>query len=58
MAEQNTKKESTFAEKFGKKKTFTSTQVDKNNGTDQAKDESKIRELKLKPFINLKAIRK
>ena len=42
MAEQNTKKESTFAEKFGKKKTFTSTQVDKNNGTDQAKDESKI----------------
>lgn len=43
MAEQNTKKESTFAEKFGKKKTFTSTQVDKNNNTDNAnKDESKI----------------
>ena len=43
MAEQNTKKESTFAEKFGKKKTFTSTQVDKNNSTDNANnDESKI----------------
>ena len=43
MAEQNTKKESTFAEKFGKKKTFTSTQVDKNNNTDNANnDETKI----------------
>ena len=43
MAEQNTKKESTFAEKFGKKKTFTSTQVDKNNNADSAtKDETKI----------------
>ena len=40
MAEQNTKKESTFAEKFGKKKTFTSTQVDKNSNTDN--DETKI----------------
>ncbi len=43
MAEQNTKKESTFAEKFGKKKTFSSTQVDKNSNTDNANnDESKI----------------
>lgn len=43
MAEQNTKKESTFAEKFGKKKTFTSTQVDKNNSTDNTNnDETKI----------------
>jgi len=43
MAEQNTKKESTFAEKFGKKKTFTSTQVDKNNNSDSAtNDETKI----------------
>jgi hypothetical protein len=43
MAEQNTKKESTFAEKFGKKKTFTSTQVDKNNNADNATiDETKI----------------
>jgi hypothetical protein len=43
MAEQNTKKESTFAEKFGKKKTFTSTQVDKNNNADNAtNDETKI----------------
>lgn len=43
MAEQNTKKESTFAEKFGKKKTFTSTQVDKDSNTDNANnDESKI----------------
>lgn len=43
MAEQNTKKESTFAEKFGKKKTFTSTQVDKNNNTDNTNnDETKI----------------
>ncbi len=43
MAEQNTKKESTFAEKFGKKKTFTSTQVDKNNNSDNAtNDETKI----------------
>jgi hypothetical protein len=43
MAEQNTKKESTFAEKFGKKKTFTSTQVDKNNNADSAtNDETKI----------------
>ena len=43
MAEQNTKKESTFAEKFGKKKTFSSTQVDKDSNTDNANnDESKI----------------
>jgi hypothetical protein len=43
MAEQNTKKESTFAEKFGKKKTFTSTQVDKNSNADNANnDETKI----------------
>jgi len=43
MAEQNTKKESTFAEKFGKKKNFTSTQVDKNNNADSAtNDETKI----------------
>jgi hypothetical protein len=43
MAEQNTKKESTFAEKFGKKKTFTSTQVDKNNNANNAtNDETKI----------------
>lgn len=43
MAEQNTKKESTFAEKFGKKKTFSSTQVDKNSNTDNANnDETKI----------------
>ena len=43
MAEQNTKKESTFAEKFGKKKTFTSTQVDKDSNTDNAtNDETKI----------------
>ena len=31
MTEQNTKKDLTFAEKFGKKKTFSSTQVDKNS---------------------------
>jgi hypothetical protein len=35
MAEQNTKKESTFAEKFGKKKTFSSSQIDKENIDDQ-----------------------
>lgn len=45
MAEQNTKKESTFAEKFGKKKTFSSTQVDKNidtNNTNKNEPKSEI----------------
>ena len=35
MTEQNTKKDLTFAEKFGKKKTFSSSQVDNNSPESQ-----------------------
>jgi hypothetical protein len=47
MSEQNTKKESTFAEKFGKKKTFSSSQVDLNNSNQatESKTESSSDEI-------------
>ena len=47
MSEQNTKKESTFAEKFGKKKTFSSSQVDLNNNNQatESKTESSSDEI-------------
>jgi hypothetical protein len=55
MTEQNTKKDLTFAEKFGKKKTFSSSQVDKNS-TENSQPEPEQETMTEEQKYNKKAV--